>query len=383
MKKILIVNNNLHMGGVQRALINLLWNIHEQYDITLLLFHDSGVLRKELPPDVKLRSLRSAYRWLGMDRHEARQHLYDRFLRGCFAALTRVFGRKAAIALMKQTQPTLDGFDVAISYLHNSRARSFYGGCNEFVLNHVNAEKKIAFLHGDFQQFQTSSDEYQNFDQIAACSEGCAKAFLQVYPSLAHKVSVVRNCHRFDEIRALAEREIIAPQEAKINILTVARLSPEKGILRALQAISALKNPALHYTIIGDGKERKHIEQFLAEHGLSHSVSLLGELDNPYPYMKTADLLLIPSLHEAAPLVIDEAACLGLPVLSTETCSARELVEQRAYGWICENSEEGIEAALRTLLEDPTLLWQKRHFLASSIHSNEEAISQFQHLIGR
>ena len=383
MKKILIVNNNLHMGGVQRALINLLWSIHDKYDVTLLLFHDSGMLRKELPPDVRLCSVRSAYRWLGMSRSDAKQNLKDRFFRNCFAAATRLFGRKTVISLMKRSQPALEGFDVAISYLHNSRPRSFYGGCNEFVLNHVHAKEKIAFLHGDFRSFGAVSPEYSHFDRIAACSEGCAAAFRQICPSLSHKVTVVRNCHRFREIQALAERDNIALQEDKLNILTVARLSPEKGILPALQAILSLKDPALHYTIIGEGKERKSIERFLAEHKLTRSVTLLGELENPYPAMKNADLLLIPSRHEAAPLVIDEAACLGLPILSTETCSARELVEQRGYGWVCENSAEGIAAALKRLSAAPELLREKRRFLASCSHSNEDALRQFQNLLGR
>ena len=50
MKKILIVNNNMHIGGVQKALVSLLWAIRDQYDITLLLFHPGGECRKELPP---------------------------------------------------------------------------------------------------------------------------------------------------------------------------------------------------------------------------------------------------------------------------------------------------------------------------------------------
>ena len=41
-KKILIVNNNMHIGGVQRALVNLLKCIHGRYEITLLLFHPEG-----------------------------------------------------------------------------------------------------------------------------------------------------------------------------------------------------------------------------------------------------------------------------------------------------------------------------------------------------
>ena len=53
-KKLLIVNNNMHIGGVQRALVNLLGCIHDQYDVTLLLFHPAGVLMEEIPADVRV-----------------------------------------------------------------------------------------------------------------------------------------------------------------------------------------------------------------------------------------------------------------------------------------------------------------------------------------
>ena len=42
MKKILIVNNNLDMGGIQKSLVNLVKEVYKEYDITLLLFSKSG-----------------------------------------------------------------------------------------------------------------------------------------------------------------------------------------------------------------------------------------------------------------------------------------------------------------------------------------------------
>ena len=47
MKRILIVNNNMHIGGVQKALLNLLQTLHADYDITLLLFYRGGALLNE------------------------------------------------------------------------------------------------------------------------------------------------------------------------------------------------------------------------------------------------------------------------------------------------------------------------------------------------
>ena len=54
MKKILIVNNNLDMGGIQKSLVNLVKEVYEEYDITLMLFSKSGSLLRELPESVKI-----------------------------------------------------------------------------------------------------------------------------------------------------------------------------------------------------------------------------------------------------------------------------------------------------------------------------------------
>ena len=149
MKKILIINNNLHIGGVQKALVNLLWSIQDQYDITLLLFYKGGALLPELPEKVKVLSAGGAWRYLGMTRDDV-QTLADKLGRAFFAAVTRLLGRKYAVPLMSLGQKKLKDYDVAISYLHNGGDKVFYGGCNDFVLKAVDAKKKMTFLHCDY-----------------------------------------------------------------------------------------------------------------------------------------------------------------------------------------------------------------------------------------
>ena len=175
MERILIVNNNMHIGGVQKALVNLLWNIRDRYDVTLLLFSKEGECYKDIPPEITVMTVKSAYRYLGLTRDDTHS-MRDKLGRGFFAAITRIFGRKYAIALMGIGQRKLQGFDAAISYLHNAGDKLFYGGCNEFVLRCVNAKKKITFLHCDFEKIHAASPYnariYQQYDRIAACSLG-------------------------------------------------------------------------------------------------------------------------------------------------------------------------------------------------------------------
>ncbi len=386
MKKLLIINSNMHIGGVQKALVSLLWNIREQYDVTLLLFHKAGQCYKDIPPGVKVITAKSAYRFLGMTKHDIRSFA-DGLGRSFFAAITRIFGRKYAIALMALGQKPIRGYDVAISYFHNNGDRAFYGGCNEFTLKHVKAKKKIAFFHGDFMLCGANTPDnirqYQQFDLIAACSEGCARSLLKGIPALGEKVQVVYNCHRFDEILRDAQAAPVALGENVVNLVTVARLGKEKGVERALRVIARLKpyQQKLHYYIIGDGIQEPLLRQIIAQEKLHGCVTLCGSLTNPYGYIQAADLLLIPSYSEAAPLVIGEAACLGTPILSMNTSSAKEMIQQTDFGWVCDNSEEAMEEALAALLADPDALHRAKTRLTGKTLSNEKAVCQFAALI--
>lgn len=387
MKKILIVNNNLHIGGVQKALINLLWNIREQYDITLLLFSRSGELLEELPPDIRVICPSGAWRYLGMTRDDVHS-LQERIGRAFFAAITRVFGRKYAVSLMSLGQRKYAGYDAAISYLHNSGDKVFYGGCNDFVLKHVHANKKITFLHCDYLHCGADTPDngrqYAKFDTIAACSQGCADAFLKAHPELKERVCVVRNCHRFDQIREAAQADPQTLKAGKVNIATVARLGKEKGVERALRVIAQLGplRERMHYYVIGDGVQRKLLQQLIRELELSDVVTLCGQQKNPYGYIKAADLLLIPSYSEAAPLVIGEAAALRTPILSVETSSAREMIAETGYGWVCDNSEEDMRNALVDFLACSEKMDRDILHLTDVRMQNMQAREQFRICVG-
>lgn len=388
MKKILIVNNDLRIGGVQRALVDLLRCIHDRYDITLALFHPSGALMELLPKDVKILPIRSAYRFLGMSSKDVEGRPLLWLGRSFFAAVTRLFGRPAAVRLMALGQKQIKGFDVAVSYLHDAGKRAFYGGCNDFVLRHTDAPKKVAFLHCDYIRCgadnASNKTNYERFDVIAACSEGCRSAFLKVLPVNAKKTVVVSNCQDYNGICRRVSKNTVPLPHDRINILTVARFGKEKGVERAIEALAALPDTAMpyHYYVIGDGVQRPQIEARIRAFAMEERVTLLGELSDPYDYMKAADLLLIPSVSEAAPLVIGEAACLGTPILSTETSSAMEMVADTGFGWVCGNSVQDMSRKLTELLEDSSELSERAQSLSALHMDNEKAVAQFAALIG-
>ena len=281
-ERILIVNNNMHIGGVQKALANLLCEIHSDYDITLLLFYKGGELLKDVPPDVKVMDTAAPFRYLGMSKSDA-VRVCDKLFRFFFAAFTRIFGMRAAVKLMGLTQKKIRGYDTAISFLHSGREKVFYGGCNEFVLDFTEAQQKITFVHCDFEKIGAVSKKnrkiYSRFDRIAACSEGCKMSLLRCFPELSQKTGVVRNCQNYNEIRYLAQTHPEKFDQSRFNILTVARFGKEKGILRAIKAVLGVCDDFddINYYIIGDGAQSRQAEMLVFDGKFSDSVTLLGK----------------------------------------------------------------------------------------------------------
>ena len=371
---ILFVNNNMHIGGVQKALLNLVCELHQRHDVTLLLLYRGGELLDRIPGDVEVLEASSPLRFWGMskfDVHDASELMG----RSAWAGLTRLLGRGASCRLAGLFERDLGTFDVAVSYLHSGNPKAFYGGCAEYVLSCAKASTKICFMHNDYRQIRATSAYnkrlYASFDAIAACSNGCRDAFLEVAPQLEGKTAVVRNCVGYAEASRLAAADVVSLPTGRLNVLTVARLGREKGVLRAIRAVASLVesgHPVTYHVLV-------------KELGVGNSVVLHGELGNPYPLMAACDLLLIPSYAEAAPLVVGEAACLGTPVLSTKTSSAVEMVEDAGYGWVCDNTDEGILSSLASLVQDPDLLEERSAALRGMAFDDGIAIAQFEKLI--
>lgn len=390
MKKIIIVNNNMKIGGVQKSLYNLLWSIDtvNEYDVTLLLFSKSGEYAEELPESIKIVETKGLFRFLGKSQDEYKNSLSDTLIRGFFALVARIFSRDLALRLMLIAEPKLEeSYDCAISFLHNGRKKAFYGGTQDYVLNCIKAKNKVAFIHGDYRRcganYEANNLMMAEFDIIAACSDGCRNAFVSVLPDLKSKTMTVRNFHRFDKIRELSEDAPQSYDDRKINIVTVARLSHEKGIDRAVNAVEycCKKGVELNLYIVGGGVMYEELKTLVQNKKLQDNVVFCGERSNPYRYMKNADLFVLTSYHEAAPMVIDESRCLGVPVLTTETSSSHEMVTEMECGWVCENSQQALNEALYRVVSDKKELTETKNKLLGKNADNQIALQQFEALV--
>lgn len=382
--KILIVNNNMQIGGIQKSLVNLLSVISDEHEITLMLFNKSGELLEDIPKKVEIVNGNCFTRILGMSQSEAKKNGVLTYLwRSLWVILTRVFGIKLSFGLLCRMQKAEGEYDAVISFMQNSAYRLFYGGCNEFAVKSVRAKRKLAFVHCDFEKYYGNNAYnvgfYDNFDGIACVSDSVQDIFVRACPKCGDKVFTVHNAYNFEKMAEQAAEYEVKSKSDCINIFTSARISEEKGIMRMIPIFADIKRVGGNFIwrIAGDGPMMNEAIEAVKNYELEADIEFLGMLKNPYPYFKHSDMLLVPSYNEAAPMVFGEALFFKTPVFTAETSSASELVGED--GWIAENSDRAIKESLLKLILNPDEILQKQ---ISANLSNDRTIIEFNNALG-
>jgi colanic acid/amylovoran biosynthesis glycosyltransferase len=162
------------------------------------------------------------------------------------------------------------------------------------------------------------------------------------------------------DLSRLPFRGVREPGQQPLEILTVARLAPQKGLdhgIRAFHRLVADGPPGrMRYTILGGGPLEGELRALAASLGLDDTLRFLGEADQTQvaEAMLAADIFLLPSVDEILPLALMEGQAVGLPVVATDVGAIREIVEDGRSGFVVPPSDPlALEAALRRLLDQP------------------------------
>ena len=156
--------------------------------------------------------------------------------------------------------------------------------------------------------------------------------------------------------------QVREPRGARLDILTVARLHPEKGIEHGLRAVAALiarrPDTVVRYRVIGDGQDRDRLAALVEALGLSAEVELVGPLPTPdvINWMHASHVFLLPSLAEATPTVLLEAQATGLPILATDVGGIRDIVAAQA-GFLVPAADPNALADRLTVMVDHPERW--------------------------
>ena len=163
--------------------------------------------------------------------------------------------------------------------------------------------------------------------------------------------------------RADGRRTIAAPP---YEILTVARLTPKKGLITVYHALQRLKKQgiAFRHTLIGDGEQRSEIEEWRRNLGLEAETVLLGTRphEDVCRCLRTADLFVLGCEQapngdrDGIPNVILESMAMGVPVVATRFSAIPEVIASSYNGLLVESGRpEAMAAVMATALEDAAL----------------------------
>ena len=145
--------------------------------------------------------------------------------------------------------------------------------------------------------------------------------------------------------------------EKDIVMISIGRLAPEKNWPTLLHAAAlVIKDiPQFRFVLIGDGTDRKSLEELAKELGIQKRVTFTGSLsftETP-SYMKAANLFGFASITETQGLATLEAMAAGLPVVAVEASGTRDILKHGQQGYLVENNPEALAAAIKRLLSNP------------------------------
>jgi len=363
---LLFVSTALDIGGVQRSLLSLLSSLPEnKYRIDLMLLRREGSLLPQLPPHVnvldfpapwallpKQRIIKAFLQSIGPNLNALRfaYHLG----KGMLSGKTETARHLLLKAVLPTLPPVKGSYRAAIDYT---------GAYKSFVLDKVDAQRKLSWVHGDYRVFQRDKKldtaEYGRLDHVVTVSELCKQIFDEAFPQFSSKSLVMPNITSKSLITRMAGESVDFDEGFDgIRILDITRLDPDKGLGIALRACKLLRQKGrnLRWYILGDGPEKAKMERVIAQENMQDAFILLGSRPNPYPYIKRADMVVHCSLFEGKSVAMDEAMLLEKPVILTDYPTAKDQVIDAVNGLICETNPEAVCGAVERLLDNPALV---------------------------
>ena len=344
MKKIIFGITGLTIGGAERVLVDLANKLSKDYDITIFTLYAKGELEKELNSNVKLKSL------------------YDK----PYKELSKVGQKIIAplrVLLFKNSiynKKIKGDYDTEIAFLEGPITRLF--SCknkNVRKIAWIHNDMSLVFGHGMKSKIKKHLDEkvYDKYNDLVFVSKDNLEKFNKTYTNLKigeeHKKVIYNYIDKERIIKKSNENIYVSFDKNSINFVTVARLVYQKGIDRLIKVHKKLIESGYRHDfyIIGDGPEREKLEKLIKENNVEETFHLLGQKENPYPYVRQADYFCLLSRFEGYGMVLEEAKILEKNIIITDT-AAREAVEGYSNKYVLENTEEVIYNGLLKVLEE-------------------------------
>lgn len=363
-KKILFVIPSLEIGGAEKSLINLLSAFdYESFDVDLLLLSKQNEMLNQLPNEVKVIIPNQDYFWFTQNLPKAifsfiiSGKFKLAFYRFLYSAVLKYYsknknrGEQYSWKYLRQSIALKNNYyDSAIGYLEKT---STY-----LVVDCINAVRKLGFIRANYDSLKLD----KNFDSayfkklFALCSNGqnSFEILCRNFPSNKIRKELVYNVTDPGKILALA-KEPYKMSDNFLKIVSVGRLDKVKGYEMSIEAAKNLKksNVRFKWYVLGEGSNRRNLEQKINYLGLEEDFILLGAIANPFPYIKNCDIFVQSSIYEGRSNTVMEAKILCKPIVVTNFESVNELITNNVNGIICSKDAQSISQAIQFVIENP------------------------------
>lgn len=135
----------------------------------------------------------------------------------------------------------------------------------------------------------------------------------------------------------------IGVDKAELRLISIGRLSKEKGYDKLLKAVSHIKakwKKNVRLFIVGEGPEKSNLVRLSQEYGISDDVSFPGYMNNAFKILKCFDIFVMSSLTEGMPITLLEAMRAGMPIVVTAVGGISEALEGGKCGILVPSGNE-------------------------------------------
>ena len=370
----------MHIGGTRTSLLNLLDLLpSEDNEVYLYLLSSQGEYMSMINENVNI--IKTT--WLSNTIYSKLDEInvFQKIIRGGICILRKLFGndRILTVANSKIAKRIERKFDVGIAFSEGEPVDFLYA---------VSADRKYAWIHNDYTNLSGAKAGMKKsldvLNGIFFVANAAKNNFEKYFPQYSNKLKVIKNTINFEEINVKANKknEKIPYKNNEINIISVGRITQQKAYEKIPEIIVQIRNvnKKFHWYIIGGGEKQEEIENKSKSMKTDDLLTFCGPQKNPYPYIKKADLLVLTSYYESQPMVILEALSLGVPVVSTNFSSAKELLENQSYGILCEENIESIAEVITKCLTSKDLLDKLTYECVHFTYDNSHIISEIKDL---
>ncbi|MGV4413440.1 glycosyltransferase [Chryseobacterium sp. T1] len=324
-KSIIFILPDLESGGAERIVTTIANHLpREKFDPKIMLLRKEGAYLNIVKDDVEIIDLK-----------------VQRIRNSLLPILKEIRQRKPDIVF--------SGFGEVNAYLsifiRLFPKTKFIARETNVVSQHV-TRKEIRF----FYKF------YKNYHKIICQSDDMLHDLVDNFKLNTQQLIKINNPVDFDFINeklAVSTRPESFSYDKK-NIVAIGNLSSRKGFDNLLKVFYHLKTANVHLHILGDGRDKELLNEI--KHDLDlNNVTFYGRQDNPYQFLKFADLFILSSRYEGFPNVLLEAGACGVYALANNCPGGiNEIIKDHVNGEISdiEHHKAFSEEILRIVHQD-------------------------------